>query len=52
MAVEDLRVLVLFSEFDDREILADSLAEFLICARNLKKSLVPFYSGARDALDR
>jgi hypothetical protein len=39
-AVGDLRALMLFGELDDREILADSLAEFLICARNLRKSLV------------
>jgi hypothetical protein len=52
MAVEDLRTLVRFSELNHREILADPLAEFLICARNLRKSLVRFYSGVRDTLDR
>jgi hypothetical protein len=51
MAVEDLRTLVRVSELDSREILANSLAEFLECARNLRKSLVRFYSGVRDALD-
>ncbi|KAH9972768.1 hypothetical protein BGW80DRAFT_1459517 [Lactifluus volemus] len=50
-AVGDLRALMLFGELDDREILADSLAEFLICARNLRKSLVRFYSRVRDTLD-
>jgi hypothetical protein len=52
MAIEDLRTLVRISELDEREILADSLAEFLKCARNLRKSLVRFYSGVRDTLDR
>jgi hypothetical protein len=52
MAVEDLHTLARFSELNDREILADSLAEFLICARNLRKSLVRFYSRVRDTLDR
>jgi hypothetical protein len=52
MAIGDVRTLVLFSELDDREILADSLAEFLICARNLRKRLVRFYSRVRDTLDR
>jgi hypothetical protein len=52
MAIKDLRTLVRTSELDDREILADSLAEWLKCACNLRKSLVRFYSGARDTLDR
>ena len=52
MAIKDLRSLVRTSELDDREILADSLAEWLKCACNLRKSLVRFYSGARDTLDR
>jgi hypothetical protein len=49
---KDLRKLVRFSELNDRENFADSLAEFLICARNLRKSLVRFYSGVKDTLDR
>jgi hypothetical protein len=52
MAIEDLRTLVRTSELDDREILADSLEEYLKPARNLRKSLVRFYSGVRDTLDR
>jgi hypothetical protein len=52
MAIEDLRTLVRISDLDDREILADSLVVFLKCVRNLRKSLVRFYAGVRDTLDR
>jgi hypothetical protein len=52
MAIEDLRTLMRISELDEREILANSLAESLKCACNLRKSLVRFSSGVRDTLDR
>ena len=52
MAVEDLRTLMRVSDLDGREILADSLVEFLKNVRSLRKSLVRFYSGVRDTLDR
>jgi len=52
MAIEDLRTLVRISDLNDRKILADSLAELLKCVRNLRKSLVRFYAGVRDTLDR
>ena len=52
MAIEDLRTLVRISDLNDREILANSLVELLKCVRNLRKSLVRFYAGVRDTLDR
>ena len=52
MAIADLRTLMHVSELDEREILVDSLAEFLKNARNSRKSLVRLYSGVRDTLDR
>jgi len=44
MAIKDLRTLVRISDLNDREILADSLVELLKCVRNLRKSLVRFWS--------
>jgi hypothetical protein len=40
MAVEDLRMSVRPSELNDREILADSLAEFPTCERNLRGAVL------------
>jgi hypothetical protein len=50
MAIEDLRTLMRVSELDEK--LGNSLVEFLKNARSLRKSLVRFYSGVRDTLDR